>query len=218
MHPSSYEHMRALTEKYLRPDQNLMIADIGSYDVNGSYKPLFGNLNWTYHGVDQAAGPNVDFVLSDPHTLPFSSSSYDVIISGQAFEHMEFFWLVATEVARVMKPGGLFFLIAPSKGHEHRYPMDCWRYYPDGYAAIGRWAGLETLEAKSDLADPASDWGDTVGAFRKPDNWRPMDIHAHLRQRVTELEEHNRALLNSTSWKITAPIREIVRAMKGAQK
>lgn len=62
---------------------------------------------------------------------------------------MEFFWLVATEVARVLKLGGLFFLIAPSKRPEHRYPVDCWRYYPDGYRAIGNWSGLETLETKS---------------------------------------------------------------------
>lgn len=209
----AYEHMRVLTEKYLAADQALTVADIGSYDVNGSYKDLFAKPNWVYHGVDQAEGPNVDFVLGNPHSLPFPSYSYDVMISGQAFEHMEFFWLVATEVARVLKPGGLFFLIAPSKGPEHRYPIDCWRYYPDGYKAIGSWAGLETLEVKTDLADPTTQWGDTVGAFRKPENWRPMDVHFYLRERIAELEGLNRALLNSTSWRITAPLREFVKTL-----
>lgn len=84
MHPTSYKHMKILTEKYLSVDRTLNIADIGSCDVNGSYKELFAKPNWTYHGVDQVEGPNVDFVSSDPHSLPFPSYAYDIVISGQA--------------------------------------------------------------------------------------------------------------------------------------
>jgi hypothetical protein len=38
----------------------------------------------------------------------------DVVISGQAFEHIEFFWLSWRETVRVLRQGGLIFLIAPS--------------------------------------------------------------------------------------------------------
>jgi SAM-dependent methyltransferase len=109
-------------------NQVLKIADLGSYDVNGSYRSLFSESAWFYQGLDVSAGPNVDIVLNDPYSWrALSSNSIDVVISGQAFEHIEFFWLTALELSRVLKPGGLCCLIVPSGGHEHRYPVYCWR-------------------------------------------------------------------------------------------
>jgi SAM-dependent methyltransferase len=174
MHQSSFEHMQAITQKYLLENtKGRIVADIGSYDVNGSYKPIFKDHPGRYIGVDLAAGPNVDVVLNSPYRLPFDSFSLDVVISGQAFEHVEYFWLTWLEIARVVKPGGLVFLIAPSRGPEHRFPQDCWRFYPDAYRALANYAAMELLEVSTDWephADPDSaPWGDTVGVFRQPD-------------------------------------------------
>lgn len=173
MHISSLEHMEKLIERYLDPLSPLSIIDVGSYDVNGSYRPLFDKPGWFYRGVDQIAGPNVDIVLEDPYCLPLPSNGVDLVISGQAFEHIDYFWLVFVEMARVLKPRGLIFLIAPSRGPEHRCPVDCWRFYPDGYHALARYANLELIEVQTDWnPHPATDsaqWGDTVGVFRKPE-------------------------------------------------
>jgi len=172
MHESSLRHMRRLADNYLKAGEPLTIADLGSCDVNGSYRPLFDRPGWRYIGVDLAPGTNVDCVLDSPYRLPFAGNSIDVFVSGQAFEHVEFFWLTWLEMARVVKPGGLIFLIAPSRGPEHRYPVDCWRFYPDAYAALAKYAALDLLEATADWQpDAAADsaaWGDTVGVFRKP--------------------------------------------------
>lgn len=175
MHKSSMEHVQRLVVRYLasREAQPLRIIDIGSYDVNGSYKLFFARAGWRYIGVDLAVGPNVDVVLQSPYRFPFDSHSVDVIVSGQAFEHVEFFWLTWMEMARVLKPGGLIFLLAPSRGPEHRYPQDCWRFYPDAYRALAKYVGMELLEVSTDWephADPDSaPWGDTVGVFRQPE-------------------------------------------------
>ncbi|WP_196778901.1 class I SAM-dependent methyltransferase [Lysobacter silvisoli] len=173
MHVSSYEHMQDLVARHLDAQQPLSVVDIGSYDVNGSYRTLFGNAKWSYTGIDLEAGPGVDVVLSSPYRLPFASGSVDLVISGQAFEHVEYFWMSWLEMVRVLKPGGRIFLIAPSRGPEHRYPQDCWRFYPDGYRALAKFGGCELLEVTTDWTldhhDPSSrDWGDTVGVFRKP--------------------------------------------------
>ncbi len=172
MHTSSLNHMADLVGRYLDPALPLEVLDIGSYDVNGCYKPLFDKPGWKYQGCDQAEGPNVDFVLTDPYRLPLPPGSLDLVISGQAFEHVEFFWISFLEMTRVLRPGGMIFLIAPSRGPEHRYPVDCWRFYPDAYRALARYAGLELLEVTTDWEphpDPDSGpWGDTVGVFRKP--------------------------------------------------
>jgi len=164
--------MSRLVAAHLRPADALEIIDIGSYDVNGSYKQYFSHEGWRYRGVDLAAGPNVDIVLQSAYQLPLASQSVDVIVSGQAFEHIEYFWLTWLEMVRVLKPGGYIFLIAPSRGFEHRYPQDCWRFYPDAYAALAKYGGLELKEAHTDW-EPHSDpdsapWGDTVGVFRLP--------------------------------------------------
>lgn len=172
MHQSSLEHIHNLVRQHLDRKASLTVMDIGSYDVNGSYKQFFDAPGWTYTGVDLAAGPNVDVVLSSPYRLPFQSHSVDVIVSGQAFEHVEFFWLTWLEMTRVLKPGGLIFLVAPSRGPEHRYPQDCWRFYPDGYRALASFGGLELVSANTDWEPHADEfsapWGDTVGVFRQP--------------------------------------------------
>ena len=159
-------------------DQDLLIVDLGSYDVNGSYRPLFEHPSWRYLGLDINLGENVDIVLKDPYNWQaISSNSIDVMISGQAFEHIEFFWLTALELSRVLKPGGLCCLIAPSSGPEHRYPVDCWRFYSDGMCAMMRYAGLEVLDVytnrqQTGWQDDSSSWQDSVVVARQ--NVKPL--------------------------------------------
>lgn len=173
MHQSSLRHMRRLVDTHLASDVPRLVADLGSYDVNGSYRPLFDRPGWRYLGVDLSVGPNVDIVLDSPYRLPMASGSVDVFVSGQAFEHVEYFWLTWMEMVRTLRPGGMIFLIAPSRGPEHRYPVDCWRFYPDGFAALAKYAGVELVQVSTDWQpapeEDSAPWGDTVGVFRIPD-------------------------------------------------
>lgn len=186
MHPSSYDKMAAFAQKYLRGRRHepLLILDLGSQDFNGSYRPLFDQKPWRYIGVDMTAGKNVNIVLREPYRWrEIKPGSADVIISGQTFEHTEFFWLTMREMRRSLKPGGLLCIIAPSAGQEHRYPVDCWRVYPDGLRAAARYAGLETLEAWTqwvnlpEYDEESNKWHDSVLVARRPlekkrPNWR----------------------------------------------
>lgn len=107
----------------------LVIYDLGSQDINGTYRPIFSNPNWRYMGIDTVSGKNVDIVLRNRYVFrELQSNSADVIISGQAFEHIEYFWVTMLEIVRVLKPGGICCILAPSSGPEHRYPCDCWRW------------------------------------------------------------------------------------------
>ncbi len=177
MHRSSYDKMSAFRDRHLAGlgDAPLLIYDLGSCEVSGgSYRPLFDRPPWRYRGIDLAPGPNVDVVVRDPcRWREIPSRSADVVVSGQALEHAAFFWVVLLEVRRVLKPGGLCCIIAPSAGPEHRYPVDCWRFFPDGMAALARFAALEALEIYSQDGDTGypdgSDlWRDTVLVGRKP--------------------------------------------------
>ena len=172
MHQSSLEHIEFQVRAHLNRQATLKIIDIGSYDVNGSYKTFFDAPGWQYVGVDLTGGPNVDVVLDSPYRLPFKSHSVDVIVSGQAFEHIEFFWLTWLEMTRILKPGGYIFLVAPSRGPEHRFPQDCWRFYPDSYRSLASFGGLNLLHVSTDWLphheEFSAPWGDTVGVFQQP--------------------------------------------------
>jgi len=190
MHKSSFQKMLAFRKKYLagREQEPLRILDVGSQDVNGTYRPIFDEPRWTYHGLDMVPGANVDIVLSSPYDWrKLKDGSYDVIVSGQALEHVEFFWITVLELSRVLKEGGVCCVIAPSGGPEHRYPVDCWRYYPDGFRALARWARLEPLEVATDwepsgYGDGSEGWKDTIMVCSKS----RLSLAASLRRRATD--------------------------------
>src|SRR5690606_16595120 len=124
-----------------------------------------------YVGLDFAAGPGVDLVLNDPYHLPFADGSVDAVVSSSCFEHIEMFWLMFNEVLRVLKPKGLFYLNAPSNGEFHRYPVDCWRFYPDAGEALVRWgvrSGWQPALLESFTTHQQRDiWNDFVAVFVK---------------------------------------------------
>jgi SAM-dependent methyltransferase len=176
MHQSSFDKMTAFRRNHLeaRREEPLVIVDLGSQDINGSYRPLFALPPWQYLGVDLAGGSNVDIVLANPYDWrELSPESADVIVAGQTFEHTEFFWETMRQIARTLKPNGICCIIVPSSGPEHRFPVDCWRMYPDGLRALARYAGLEVLEASTQWEDlpeydnESNKWHDSVLIARK---------------------------------------------------
>lgn len=148
MHSNSYGQMGRIAGQYLNPETPLTILDIGSFNVNGVYRPHFSWSNWKYVGADISAGPNVDVVLDENYEWTmFQDGQFDVVISGQAFEHMECPWLAAKAMYRVCKPGGLCVVIAPAVWDYHPNPKDCWRIFADGMRALMvRTAGFVELE------------------------------------------------------------------------
>jgi SAM-dependent methyltransferase len=179
MHLSSLLNMGKFRDKYLSEQVNkpLNILDLGSTEMGACYRPIFADRGWNYIGADLQPGPNVSLVIEKPYQWQeVKSNSIDVLISGQVLEHVEYFWITALEISRVLKPGGLACIIAPSSGPEHRYPVDCWRFYPDGMRAVAKFGRLECLEVRTDWdnsGDPGSDfWHDTVLVARKPN--RPL--------------------------------------------
>ena len=102
------------------------MLDLGRQDIRGSYRSIFDRPPWQYVGVDIVPGKNVDVFVRDAYRWrELKANSVDVLISGQTFEHTEFFWETAEEIARILKPNGLCCVIASRTGPVHRYPLDC---------------------------------------------------------------------------------------------
>lgn len=147
MHGTSYQEMSSALRRYLQfyADRDLKVVDIGSMDINGTYRELMPH-NWKYTGVDIAPGKNVDVIMKDPEKLPFPDNSVNIVISGQCLEHVECPWLLVKEMWRILDPGGHCFLTAPAKMHLHGYPQDYWRFHPEGMRSLLRGAGFNVKE------------------------------------------------------------------------
>ncbi len=145
MHKSSMLRMEWFVKHYVTEGKKVL--DIGSYEVNGSYKQLFEGMDIQYIGADIEKGPNVDVVLEKPYCWDcFENEEFDYIISGQALEHIEYPWLTMQEIYKKLKGGGIICIIAPNSTREHRYPVDCYRYFGDGLTALAKWANFTILD------------------------------------------------------------------------
>src|SRR3954465_2122127 len=191
MHPSAHAQMGLSIERYMSKDRPYRVLDFGSGTSPNqtlTHRSLLTDYQVDYVGTDIREGNNIDLVMEKPYRIPVKSSSVDVVLSGQVFEHIPFFWASLLEVARVMKPRAYFFMTVPSRGHVHS-GYDCWRVYPDGLRSMAAWSRLNLVEAFTDFPPtippdergrrrkkhdfPKVDsenyyWGDTVGVFRKP--------------------------------------------------
>lgn len=193
MHQSSYRQMQRFVATYLpdRAGRSQTIIDIGSMDVNGSYRTLFKDASWNYIGLDLAAGRGVDIVLSNPYAWKeVKTASADIVVSGQALEHIDYFWLTLLEMERILKPGGLLCLLVPSGGYEHRYPIDCWRFYPDGLQTMADFMRLHVLEKYAlweddyPYTDDSREWKDAVLIAKKPQHSLAVRLRSHCRNRL----------------------------------
>lgn len=154
MHETSYNEMSSVLRRYLDlyTGRNLKVVDVGSMDVNGTYKKLMPH-TWSYTGVDIIDGANVDMVMKDENTLPFEDNSVNIVISGQCLEHVKRPWLLIKEMSRILDPGGHLVITAPAKMHLHSYPHDYWRFHPESFRVMMEDAELLVKEVYTNPVD-----------------------------------------------------------------
>lgn len=191
------EYGAAFFNTYLSNAKDLTFVDIGSQDVNGSLRSV-ASPNNKFIGVDFLEAKGVDVVITDPYSLPFEDASVDAVVSSSCFEHSEFFWLLFNEALRILKPTGLLYINAPSNGKFHRYPVDCWRFYPDSGVALQNWgkrSGYNCALLESFVGMRKADiWNDFVAVFVKDENH--ASLHANRIQNPSMLFQNGR-LYNS---------------------
>jgi SAM-dependent methyltransferase len=89
---------------------NIKVIDCGSYDVNGNIKDVFTNCN--YIGIDNHAGPNVDWVVPLHHidTPGMQVSKYDTVISCEMLEHDYYWERSLKKMYNILKSNGLLLI------------------------------------------------------------------------------------------------------------
>lgn len=170
MHDTAYEIGKLFFEAYGRPNQ--LILEYGSRDVNGSLRDFCPD-GAAYLGLDIGNGPSVDIFVEEGKPIPLRDEFADIIVSSSVLEHDRFFWDSFLEMARVLKPGGILYVNAPSNGYFHRYPADYWRFYPDSgkaLEALARTRGYPFTLVECFVAERKTDvWNDFVAIYVKAD-------------------------------------------------
>lgn len=200
MHKNSHAKMEWFKNTYLNTSSKLDVLDVGSLDTKGNYNysDIFNEKNWTYTGLDFKGGNNVDIIVTDIYNwFEVEDNTYDVIISGQLFEHLEYFWLTMSQIERVLKPGGYVCIIAPSSGPKHGGDIpNCYRFHEDGLKAMAKYVDLEVIHTSVDNSEKAKPWNDACLVAHK-NNGTSEENTRDLENRIDNLENKLDSILEA---------------------
>ena len=135
-----YAARRALVRRTVRGWSPGRAIDVGC--GMGGNTAVLRDLGWqavgveyTATGAEIAAGRGIPVLRGDGRRLPVADSSVDLVMSTDAWEHIDDDVAVAAETARVLRPGGRALVAVPAGmalwsghdvalGHVRRYERD----------------------------------------------------------------------------------------------
>jgi SAM-dependent methyltransferase len=142
-----------LVERWLRPDlerlasasgrRRLRILDLGCGPGNTLSRlmpvgQVYG-LDYSLDALAFARSKGVRCVFSGESTaLPVASASLDCVVALDVLEHVEDDRAALAEVARVLRPGGVFVFTVPAF-------MALWRYHDEAYGHFRRYRRADFL-------------------------------------------------------------------------
>ena len=145
---SHQKWQRYLYELGNRP--GMRILEIGSREVTGKSAARKEFSKAKYVGFDFYPGNNVD-IVGDAHKLSSyfqSEEAFDIVYSSACFEHFAMPWIVALEIAKVLKVGGIVFIETHFSYSSHERP---WHFFQFSDMALrvlfSQALGFECIEA-----------------------------------------------------------------------
>ena len=140
-----------LFRKYLKTcfKNNYKVLEIGPAGYPSAFEVIVNNPTIEWHTVDfgnteyiDSSVNNLTHILTSPYDFPILDDTYDIVLSGQVIEHVGKPWVWIKELKRITKPGGKILTINPISWPYHEAPIDCWRIFPEGMAALAEEADL----------------------------------------------------------------------------
>ena len=135
-HNNSKVIKRKLAELINETAKEAFVLNIGSGNAR---------IDTNVKNLDIVAGENVD-IVGTAEKIPLKKNSVDLIITQEAFEHIQDPQLALKECLRVLKPGGKIYFQVPFVIGYHPGPTDFLRFTKEGvHEALTR-AGFKIVE------------------------------------------------------------------------
>jgi SAM-dependent methyltransferase len=128
-------NQRLFLEK-LMPRVDGPVIEIGSKDY-GSTENFRELYRGEYVGVDLEAGKGVDVVVDLASGLgQLKENHFALAICCSVLEHTPTPWVMAENLARLLRPGGSLYISVPWVWRYHAYPDDYFRFSPRAVQAL----------------------------------------------------------------------------------
>ena len=132
-------------------ERGLDLLELGGRIVgpwSESRRPAFAGAA-RFVGFDIHPAEGVD-IVGDAHGLSHlvGRASFDAVMSTAVLEHLAMPWIVAAEINRTLRPGGLSYHVTVQSWPVHEQPNDFWRFTDEALALLfGPLHGFEVLGA-----------------------------------------------------------------------
>jgi 2-polyprenyl-6-hydroxyphenyl methylase/3-demethylubiquinone-9 3-methyltransferase len=120
VNPPRFDYFRGVLGKLQRVPTELQVLDVGC--GGGLLAEEFAALGCKVTGVDRSeptlhaarehalrSGLDIRYLSGDAADLPFAGPQFDVVCCCDVLEHVDDVGVVVAEIARVLRPGGVFF-------------------------------------------------------------------------------------------------------------
>jgi SAM-dependent methyltransferase len=142
--PVTPEKSREMIERLTAQNPSPLVLVIGGGAIGAGADALYADPNIRVVGTDVYASPNTK-VVADGHFLPFRDGTFDGVWVQAVLEHVLDPPAVATEIHRVLKPGGLVYADTPFIQQVHEQAYDFTRFTLSGHRWLFR--GFEEIDA-----------------------------------------------------------------------
>ncbi len=117
--------------KMLEPNSKMLVLGVG--EKSDYYRKRFPNCEVITSDVHNQFNPDYIF---DGHFIPFSDSTFDMVLAAQVIEHTINPWMFCSEIQRVTKAGGIIQIEAPHNFPYHAEPYDFFRFTYTGLRSL----------------------------------------------------------------------------------
>lgn len=126
---------RAFVERWIRPDSDDPIVEIGSRNINGGLRDLFPRAPQfqTYHGLDIADGPGVDEVADAATWEP--PEPVACVLCCEVLEHWQNWQGIVLNACLWLQPGGRLIITCAGAGRKPHSAIDGEALRPEEYYA-----------------------------------------------------------------------------------
>jgi len=118
--------------------KRVRVLEIGSREVTGPSQARARFVDAEYVGFDYYPGPNVD-IVGDVHRLSscfLENEKFDIIYSIACFEHFAMPWLVASEISKILKVGGIVYVKTHFSNGAHELPWNFFQFSDMGLRVL----------------------------------------------------------------------------------